>query len=142
MWKRIALAAVAGLFGSGAALAQQSVLDDRAYWAAAFETGRVYAADMTLVAYCMRKDPDAAAVVYLGVIRDMTQVIQYTQQGAISARQAASFVHSVLDATHFAAPETVDDGLEKACVERNVEKAYFSLQPIGWPLTMRPPFKK
>jgi hypothetical protein len=126
---------------AGDAVAQSS-LDDRAFWAKAFETGRVYAADMTLVAYCLRKDPQTAAVVYLNVIDDMHGVIQLARTGAVDAREVSSFVREVMDATHFAAPTDNDPQTEKACVERNVEKAYFGLQPIGWPLGMRAPFKK
>ena len=141
MIAKVALALVFTVAAAGSSLAQ-SALDDRAYWAEAFETGRAYAADMTLVAYCFRKDPETAAVVYLSVIGDMTRIVELSRQGAVSVRQAAGFVHAVLDATRFAPPDAVDAALEKACVERNVQQAYFGLQPIAMPLSMRPPFKR
>ena len=141
MIAKLALAFVFTAAAAGSSFAQ-SALDDRAYWAAAFETGRAYAAEMTLVAYCFRKDPNVSAAVYLTVIGDMSEIVELTRQGAVSARQAAGFVHAVLDTTHFATPEPTDDALEKACVERNVQQAYFGLQPIATPLSMRPPFKR
>jgi hypothetical protein len=131
--------AVAAAAGGAAA---QSALDDRAFWAKAFETGRVYAADMTLIAYCLRKDPVGSAMVYLNVVDDMHDVIQLARTGTVEPRQVGAFVHAVMDATHFAAPTDDDPAADKACVERNVEKAYFALQPIAWPLQMRAPFKK
>jgi hypothetical protein len=139
MIKRIVFTLLFALALNGAARAQAS--DQRAFWAEAFETGRSYSADMTLIAYCFRKDPAGAAAVYLTVIGDMNTVIQLGASGAVDDRQIAAFVHEVLDGTQFAKPDAEDAALEKACIERDVQKAYYSLHPIAWPLSLRAPFK-
>jgi hypothetical protein len=127
--------------GAVAASGQQSP-DERAFWAAAFETARLYSDDMTLVSYCFRKEPETSARIYLSVIQDMNGVVELARIGAVAPQQVAAFVHKVMDGAHFAAPDADDFALEKACAERDVKKAYLELQPIGWPLAMRAPFKK
>jgi hypothetical protein len=139
MIRRIAFTLLFAAALTGAALAQTN--DQRAFWAEAFETGRSYSADMTLLAYCFRKDPQGAAAIYLGVIGDMNGVLELGRTGAVDGRQVAAFVHEVLDGTHFATPDAEDPALDKACVERDAQKAYFSLRPIAWPLSLRAPFK-
>ncbi len=126
---------------ASSAFAQQTA-DERAFWVEAFATGRSYSADMTLLSYCFRNDPDTSDLVYLNVIDDLHAIIEMGRTGAITTKQTATYVREVLNATHFAAPGGADPALEKACVDRDVVKAYASMQPIAMPLTYRPPFRK
>ena len=134
--------ALAPLIGPASSAVGADSIEQRAFWATAFDTAKTYAADMTLLAYCFRKDPDTSAAIYLTVIGDLNGAIELAGAGAVTPRQTAAFVHQILDATHFPTLDASDAALDKACVDENAVKAYFSLQPISWPLAMRPPFNK
>ena len=140
---RFALAVLAvSLVGLvGGACAQESAAE-RAFWVGAFQTGRSYAVDMTLLAYCFRKDEDTAARLPLSVVSDLNEIFVRAQTGAYSARRAGEFVRQVLTAVRFAERDSNDPQLEQACLDRHVLEDYFKLAPIAWPLSLRPPFAK
>ncbi len=138
---RIAAAAVGLGISCGAALAQESV-QEREFWAAAFETGRAYAQDLTLISYCVRNDADLASFVPISLVGDLHSVADRARMGAVDYRRMAEFIREVLTSVRFASRDAADPALDKQCAERKVADEVVRLGPIARPLTMRPPFAK
>jgi hypothetical protein len=138
---RIASAAIALGLSGGAALAQDSV-EERQFWAAAFEAGRVYAQDMTLISYCVRNDDDLAAYAPVTLVSDLDHVAERARTGAVSARRVGEFIREVLTSTRLATREASDPALDQQCAERKVAEEVLKLGSIARPLSMRPPFAK
>lgn len=137
--RRLPLAAL-GLCLTCAAASALETAQERAFWIEAFQTARTYAADMTAIAYCARKDEEFAARLPIGVVSDLNAIVERARTGAYQARRAAEIVREVLSGVRFASPDASDAELDKACVDRHVLEEYAKLGPIGRPLSMRPPF--
>ena len=138
---RFTLVVLAISLVGGGACAQESAAE-RTFWVGAFQTGRSYADDMTLLAYCFRKDEDTAARLPLSVVSDLNEIFEGARAGAYNGQRAGEFVREVLTAVRFAERDSNDPQLEQACLDRHVLEVYFKLKPIGWPLSLRPPFAK
>ena len=141
MLRKGALAAGLALIALPAG-AQESV-EERAFWKAAFETARAYAADMSLVAYCVRADPELASFAPLGLIADLNIVAERARSGALDRRRMGELARDVLVRVRLPAPEdAADPALDKKCAEGHVAQEVLRLGPIALPLTLRPPFAK
>ena len=138
---RFGIAAIGAVSLCGLALAQDSV-QEREFWAAAFETGRSYAADMTLISYCLRGDPDLATFVPISLVGDLHSVTDLARTGAVDRRRMAEFLREVLTSVRFASRDAADPSLDKQCAERKVADEVLRLGPVARPLTMRPPFAR
>jgi len=101
-----------------------------------------YAADRTLVFYCLRKQADMAPFFYF-ILHSETQdaLVKLKDAGGTPA-QNAELVRTVLANTRFAAADANDPALESECQAKDVEKNYYTFTGrISFPLAMREPVK-
>ena len=103
------------------------------------ETAQAYAADISLIAYCMRKD-EAAPILGFAVLDDLRDAAARLDARGIDHREVGRFVIEVLNAVRFAAPDATDPERERACDDRNVAHDIGRLAGAATPLMRRPPF--
>ena len=138
---RVGLAAL-GVCLAGAAAHGQETAAERGFWIDAFQAAKTYAADISLVSYCFRKDEDNAVRLPMALVSDLNEIEEKARQGAYDARRTGELIRQVLTSVHFAERDAADPELDKACADRHVVEDYFKMAPIGWPLSYRPPFAK
>jgi hypothetical protein len=115
---------------------------DAALFAALLNTARTYAADRTLIFYCLRKNDEMTPFAYAGVHLDLAYALQLLRAAGGDERQRAQLIEAVLRNIRPAKREDEDAALNKQCVTADVEKSLATLQGVGAPLFMRPPFEK
>ena len=106
------------------------------------EVAREYAADRTLVFYCLRKQAEMVPFFYF-ILHSETQdaLVKLKDAGGTPA-QNAELVRTVLANTRFAAADANDPALESECKAKDVEKNYYTFTGrISFPLAMREPVK-
>jgi hypothetical protein len=115
---------------------------DPTLFAALLNTARSYAADRTLVFYCLRKNDEMTPFAYAGVHLDIAYALQLLRTSGADEHQRAELIEAVLRPIRFAKREDEDAALERQCVTAEVEKNLALLKGVGAPLFMRPPFEK
>ena len=90
---------------------------EKARYEAALATARGYAADQTLINYCMRRAGDG------------------------DPRQVEGLTKVVTANTRFFAADAKDADLQPQCASKQVEQNAALMMGVGVPLILRPPFK-
>jgi hypothetical protein len=109
---------------------------------AVLKTARDYAADRTLVFYCLRKNDEMRPFLYAAVHLDLSYALQLVRSAGADDRQRAELIEAVLGNVRAAARDEDDAQRDKDCVAANVEKSLAEIKGVGAPLFMRPPFDK
>lgn len=107
----------------------------------ALSVAKAYAADRTLVFYCLRKD--TALAPYLIVHVETEAALAKLRAAGSNSRQNAQLVQAVMTNVRFPVPGATDAALDTECTAKNVEQDYYRLKgSFSVPLDMRPPFNR
>jgi hypothetical protein len=130
----------AALLAPGLAAAQQAL--DPVRFEGVLMAARSYAADVSLVNYCLRIYDEQRPFLYYAVLLDIDKALDTLKAADADAVQNARFVEAVLANVRFYPKDAKDPALDKRCIEGEVEKNYarnFGLSP---PLYRRSPLDK
>lgn len=110
---------------------------------AAIATAKDYAADRTLVFYCIRRDAEMLPFTYIIVHFELEDALKKLKGAGSDARQNALLVEAVMaNVRFFPKADVKDPALEAECASKDVEKNYYSFSGnISVPLASRPPFR-
>lgn len=110
---------------------------------AALETAKTYAADRTLVFYCLRHETEMVPFTYMIVHMETEDALAKLRAAGSDARQNAQLVQAVMTTVRFPAPGATDAALDAECKARDVEQSYYRFQgSFSVPLANRPPFDR
>jgi hypothetical protein len=140
--KRIALRLLlsVGLLAPALATAQQPL--DPVRFKAVLAAAEGYAADVSLVNYCLRVYDEQRPFLYYAVLLDLEEALAVLKAADAEPKQKAEFVQAVLANVRFHPKDAKDPALDRHCTEEEVEKKYaqnFGLSPA---LKRRPPLDK
>ena len=114
---------------------------EKARYEAALATARGYAADQTLINYCMRRAGDEGPYLYIWAHDNLQQAIQRLKMAGGDPRQVEGLTKVVTANTRFFAADAKDADLEPQCASKQVEQNAALMMGVGVPLILRPPFK-
>jgi hypothetical protein len=103
---------------------------------------RAYAADRTLIFYCLRKRDEMMPFLYAGVHLDIAYALQLLRASGADERQRAELIEAVLRNVHSAPRDEEDPQRNRDCAAAEVEKNLAVLKGVGAPLFQRPPFER
>jgi hypothetical protein len=107
----------------------------------ALATARAYAADRTLVCYCIRNHDGMLALSYLVTHTDIEAALAKLKAAGSDAKQNAELVQAVMANVRYPTAGMSDAAMDAECKAKNVEQNYFTFSgPLVRPLFMRPPF--
>jgi hypothetical protein len=107
----------------------------------ALEAAKTYAADRTLVFYCLRQQTDMVPYMYLTLHRELEDALVKLQVAGSDAKQNAELVQTVMTNVRFPGPGATDPKLDEECKAKNVEQSYYTFQgSFSVPLANRQPF--
>lgn len=106
------------------------------------KTARLYAADRTLIFYCLRKNDEMMPFLYAGVHLDIAYALQLLRASGADERQRAELIEAVLRNVHSARRDEEDPQRNMDCAAAEVEKNLAVLKGVGAPLFQRPPFER
>jgi hypothetical protein len=124
-----------------AAMARTNKLDAPLF-EAVLKTARAYAADRSLILYCLRKRDEFVPFLYAGVHLDLAYALQLLRASGADERQRALLIEAVLRNVRSVGRDEENLRLDPDCVAANVEESLAQLKGVGAPLFMRPPFEK
>lgn len=108
---------------------------------AALETAKAYAADRTLVFYCLRHEAEIVPFTYMIVHMETEEALAKLRAAGSDAKQNAQLVQTVMTTVRFPAPGASDPALDVECKDKNVEQGYFTYSgSFSVPLANRRPF--
>lgn len=103
---------------------------------------REYAADRTLVFYCLRKQAEMAPFFYFILHSETQDALVKLKEAGGTPEQNAELVRTILANTRFSSPDANDPALEAECTAKDVEKNYYAFTGrISFPLALREPLK-
>lgn len=106
------------------------------------EVAKEYAADRTLVFYCLRKQKEMVPFFYFILHSETQDALVKLKDAGGTPEQNATLVQAVLANTRFFPADASDPALEAECTAKDVEKNYYSFNGrISFPLAMREPLK-
>ena len=109
---------------------------------AALAAARDYAADRTLVFYCLRKNAEMLPFTYMIVHFELQDALVKLRGAGSNAQQNAQLAQAVLANVRFFPTSTDEPALEADCTARDVEQNYYRFQgSFSVPLALRQPFK-
>ena len=107
----------------------------------ALATARAYAADRTLIFYCIRDEPGMLPFDYLVIHVETEAALAKLKAAGSEARQNAELVQAVMGNVRYPTTTASDAAMDAECMARNVRQNYFTLSgPLSVPLDRRPPF--
>lgn len=106
------------------------------------KTARAYAADRTLIFYCLRKSDEMMPFLYAGVHLDIAYALQLLRASGADERQRAELIEAVLRNVRSAPRDEDDPQRNTNCAAAEVEKSLAVLKGVGAPLFQRPPFER
>lgn len=110
---------------------------------AALAAAKDYAADRTLVFYCLRKNAEMLPFTYMIVHFELQDALVKLKGAGSNAQQNAQLAQAVLGNVRFFPTATDEPRLEADCKARDVEQNYYRFQgSFSVPLALRPPFKE
>jgi hypothetical protein len=130
----------AALLAPGLAAAQQPL--DPVRFEGELAAARGYAADVSLVNYCLRVYDEQRPFLYYAVLLDLAKAVETLKAADAEPGQNARFVEAVWANVRFYPKDAQDPALDRRCIAEEVEKNYarnFGLSP---PLYRRPPLDK
>jgi hypothetical protein len=142
MQKTIFAALVSGLVLAPCASMAQTKKLDAPLFEALLKTARDYAADRTLILYCLRKNDEMVPFLYAAVHLDIAYALQLLRASDADDRQRAQLIEAVLRNVRSARSDEEDPPRNVDCAAADIEKSVTQLKGVGAPLFMRPPFDK
>lgn len=110
---------------------------------AALETANAYAADRTLVFYCLRHETEMVPFTYMIVHMETEDALAKLRAAGSDAKQNAQLVQTVMTNVRFPAPGASDPALDAECKAKNVEQGFYTYSgSFSVPLANRRPFDK
>lgn len=110
---------------------------------AALETAKAYAADRTLVFYCLRHETEMVPFTYMIVHMETEDALAKLRAAGSEAKQNALLVQTVMTNVRFPAPGASDPALDAECKAKNVEQSFYTYSgSFSVPLANRRPFDK
>jgi hypothetical protein len=108
---------------------------------AALAAAKSYAADRTLVFYCLRQDTDLAP--HLIVHVEIADALAKFRAAGADSKQNAELIQTVMTNIRFPAPGATDAALDVECKVNNVAQSYYLFRgSFSVPLDGRPPFDR
>jgi len=114
---------------------------DAPLFADILKTARAYAADRSLVFYCLRKDDEMRPFLYAAVHLDLAYALQLLRTSGADDRQRAELIEAVLGNVRPAQKNEEDAQRNKDCAA-DLAKSVTGLRGPGLPLFMRAPFDR
>ena len=106
------------------------------------EAAKQYAADRTLVFYCLRKQTEMVPFFYYILHSETHDALVRLKGAGGTPEQNAELVRTILANTRFSAADASDPALDAECKAKDVEKNYYTFTGrISFPLAMREPVK-
>ena len=121
--------------------AQAAPLDGVRY-EAAIAAARTYAADQTLINYCLRRLGEKGPGLYIWAHDNLHDALDRLKAAGGSPEQLEGLARTVLPNVRFFAADAKDAALEPQCAARQVEENIAVLKGLALPLHMRPPFSE
>lgn len=110
---------------------------------AALEAAKAYAADRTLIFYCLRHETEWVPFAYIIVHMETEDALAKLRAAGSDAKQNAQLVQTVMTNVRFPAPGASDPALDAECKAKNVEQSFFTYSgSFSVPLANRRPFDK
>lgn len=107
----------------------------------ALEVAKLYAADRTLVFYCLGQDPEMVAFTYMIVHVEIEEALVKLRAAGSSAEQNAQLVQTVMTNVRFPTPGASDPAVDAECRDKKVADNYFIFNgSFSVPLAHRRPF--
>ena len=104
-------------------------------------TAKAYAADRTLVFYCIRDEPGMLPFNYLVIHIETEAALNKLKAAGSEARQNAELVEAVMANVRYPTAGASDAAMDAECKSKNVKQSYFTFSgPLITPLDKRPPF--
>jgi hypothetical protein len=132
--------AAAGIAAGGLSRAAAEPLDKGRY-EAAIAAARSYAADQTLINYCLRGLGERGPNLFIWAHDNLEQAIQRLKAAGADPGQLEGLARVVILNVRFFTPDASDAALEPQCAAREVEKNVALLMGPGLPLHLRAPFR-
>ena len=108
---------------------------------AAIAAARSYAADQTLINYCLRGLGENAPYLYAWAHDNLQRAIERLKSAGADPAQVEGLARVVMQNVRFFAAAARDADLEPQCVAQQVERNAAMMMGVGVPLFLRPPFK-
>jgi len=104
-------------------------------------TAKAYAADRTLVFYCIRDEPGMPTFNYLVIHTEIAEALDKLKAAGSDSRQNAELVEAVMANVRYPAANASDSAMDAEGKAKNVKQNYFTFSgPLIAPLDKRPPF--
>ena len=114
---------------------------DKARYEAVIATARTYAADQTLINYCLRGLGEKGPNLFFWAHDNLQEALMRLKAAGGSPTQLEGLARTVMPNVRFFASDAKDAALEPQCAARKVEDNIALLTGLALPLHMRPPFK-
>lgn len=104
-------------------------------------TAKAYAADRTLIFYCIRNDAEMADSNYLVIHVEIQDALNKLKAAGSDSKQNAQLVQAVVANVRYPTAGVNDAATDTECKAKNVEQSYYTYSgPLVTPLDKRPPF--
>lgn len=104
-------------------------------------TAKAYAADRTLIFYCIRNNAEMLPSDYLVIHVEIEDALNKLRSAGSDSKQNAELVQAVVANVRYPAPGASDAAMDAECKAKNIEQSYFTFTgPLTVPLDKRPPF--
>jgi hypothetical protein len=104
-------------------------------------TAKAYAADRTLIFYCIRNDADLVDSNYLVIHVEIQDALNKLKAAGSDPKQNAQLVQAVVANVRYPTAGVNDAAMDAECKAKNVEQSYYTYSgPLVTPLDRRPPF--
>ena len=104
-------------------------------------TAKAYAADRTLIFYCIRNDADLVDSNYLVIHVEIQDALNKLKAAGSDPKQNAQLVQAVVANVRYPTAGVNDAAMDAECKAKNVEESYYTYSgPLVTPLGKRPPF--
>ena len=103
---------------------------------------RGYAADVSLVNYCLRVYDEQRPFLYYAVLLDLEKAVDTLKAANADPGQNARFVEAVWANVRFYPKDARDPALDRRCTDEEVEKNYAQNFGLSPPLWRRPPLDR
>ena len=104
-------------------------------------TAKAYAADRTLIFYCIRDEPGMLPFRYLVIHTETEAALKKLKAAGSDTRQNAELVETVMANVRYPTTGASDAAMDAECKSKNVKENYFTYSgPLTRTLEGRPPF--